>query len=64
MNFWIGLLIGLAVGAVNMFVIGSMCGYLLGYRIAARDKWLAERHDEILERLDLETEWELPEDAA
>lgn len=64
MNFWIGLAIGLAFGAVNAFAIGVMSGYLIGYRVAARDVWDAERHDEILERLDAETEWELPEDAA
>lgn len=64
MNFWIGLVIGLAVGGVNMLAIGTICGYLMGYRIAAHDKWMAERHDEILERLDAETEWEIDEEAS
>ena len=63
-SFWIGLGIGALVATVNALIIGVLAGYHIGYRIAAKDKWEAERHDEILERLDSETEWEIDEDAA
>lgn len=61
MTFWYGLLLGVLFAGINGFLIGVICGYFIGYRIAAKDVWEAERHDEILERLDAETEWELPE---
>lgn len=63
MSFWAGLGLGILFAGVNALLIGMIAGYLIGYRVAAKDKWLAERHDEILERLDTETEWEIDEDA-
>ena len=64
MSFWSGLGLGILIAGVNALVLGTIAGYFLGYRVAAKDKWDAERHDEILERLDAETPWEIDEDAA
>jgi hypothetical protein len=61
MTFWIGLGLGLLIGGVNALLLGMMLGFWTGYRTAAKDKWEAERHDEILERLDAETSWDFPE---
>lgn len=64
MSFWAGLVLGILIAGVNALILGILAGYHVGYRVAAKDKWEAERHDEILERLDAETEWEIDEDAA
>ena len=64
MSLWAGLGRGNLIAGVNALILGTLAGYHIGYRVAAKDKWEAERHDEILERLDTETEWEIDEDAA